>query len=272
MKKKVLILCLAIVMLFTACGGKDKTKETEGIKETEVNASEDEEIVAYFKKLNDEINADEESLIIFSYDSSTKTEIVKEKDNVDVPLTEKLKNSIVGMSEAYMSEIGKGYKVEYRNKKDEVLLQVLDGKITKETKTKETSNKSENTELVTNDYKFEFKDFEVLDSKFGDGKKMLVITLNYTNNSSEPQDPWTALVYSAVAEQETDISVESLNGGNSYIPDSYKPEAVDLWMTKIKPNTTVEVVLSFELVNTNPVKIMDRTTKGSKFIKEVAVQ
>ncbi|MDL2311210.1 hypothetical protein LJC13_04465 [Peptostreptococcaceae bacterium OttesenSCG-928-C18] len=143
MKKKLLILLLVAMMLLTACNSKkaEKTTETtsatqttqekETEKETEIETEEDdtEEIIKYFSYINEGENQQEDAVLTFNYDSSSKTEIVKERDEYDIPFTKEIKEAIVELSNAIVFDIGKGYTVEYRNKEDEVLLKVLDGKI-----------------------------------------------------------------------------------------------------------------------------------------------
>ena len=58
------------------------------------------------------------------------------------------------------------------------------------------------------------------------------------------------------AEQETDVTVESLNGANGQFPEDYKPDLVEMGDTGIKPGATVDAVIGFEIIYPGePVKL-----------------
>lgn len=125
-----------------------------------------------------------------------------------------------------------------------------------ETTESEETTKVSDTTLDTGDYIYEIKEIEQLDSKFDDGKQVLAIEMSFTNNTEEPASPWMSL--GIMAEQETDTTVETLSGGNSYIPDDYKPEKTELWDTDIKPGATVDAVIAFEILYPgSPVRLYD---------------
>lgn len=122
---------------------------------------------------------------------------------------------------------------------------------------KEQIDEVSDSYLDTGDYIYEIKEIEQLNGRFDDGTQVLAIEMTFTNNSDEPKSAWSSLGISA--EQETDTTVESLNGGNSYLPENYKPDLAELWMTDIKPGATVDVVIAFEILYPgNPVRLYDR--------------
>ncbi|WP_193751997.1 DUF5067 domain-containing protein [Oceanobacillus picturae] len=116
--------------------------------------------------------------------------------------------------------------------------------------------KVSDTSLDTGDYVYEIKETEQLDGKFDDDTQILAIELTFTNNSDEPTSPWMAL--GIKAEQETDVTVETLNGGNGQFPDDYKTELVEMGDKNIKPGATVDAVIGFEIMYPGePVKLTE---------------
>ncbi|GAK01473.1 hypothetical protein JCM19055_4639 [Geomicrobium sp. JCM 19055] len=86
--------------------------------------------------------------------------------------------------------------------------------------------------LDTGDYVFEIKEIEQMESSFEDGIQIIAIEMSFTNNSNEPVSPWMAQGFNA--EQETDVTVETLMGANGMFPDGYKTELVDMGDTNVK--------------------------------------
>lgn len=109
----------------------------------------------------------------------------------------------------------------------------------------------ENTELVGSTYEgangiYEFTEVEQMESAITDDQ-IIAITMNYTNTTDEAQDPWFAIAFDLDVTQETDDTVETLDGANGLYPDNYKPEAVEMGSSDIKPDSTVEVVVGYTL-------------------------
>ncbi|HEY5576407.1 MAG TPA: DUF5067 domain-containing protein [Clostridiaceae bacterium] len=140
-----------------------------------------------------------------------------------------------------------------------------------------SSNTSENTTTKTqasdsyyksSDGIYEIKSVEQMKGKYGDNQ-IIAITLNYTNTTDKAQSPWFAIALDMNATQETDKTVEPLNGANGYYPDSYKAEAVKMGDTDIKPGATVEAVVGYTLLYPgSPVYLRDRSfgdKDGTKF-------
>lgn len=94
---------------------------------------------------------------------------------------------------------------------------------------------------------YEFTGYEFMDGAYGD--KILALTMNYTNTTSENQNPWFAFATNLKGEQETAATVELLMGANGQFPDDYKPEAVKMSDLDIKPGATVEAVVGFTLAD-----------------------
>ncbi|WP_100066011.1 hypothetical protein [Miniphocaeibacter massiliensis] len=140
MRKKVLILCLATMLIFTACSKKENSKETkQPTKETEQSTESTEKLtltdIEYFNEIMSPINDNKDSVLSATYDESSKTLIIKEKDNFDVEVTDEFKNAIVDVSNVVLESIGNGYTVQFVNKNDEVLIEIIDGNLTKEVET-----------------------------------------------------------------------------------------------------------------------------------------
>lgn len=109
------------------------------------------------------------------------------------------------------------------------------------------------TSFDTGDYVYEIKEVEQITGKYDD-KQVLALEISFTNNTDQPTSPWMAL--GIKAEQETDVTVESLNGANGQFPEDYKPDLVEMGDTDIKPGATVDAVIGFEIIYPGePVKL-----------------
>lgn len=120
------------------------------------------------------------------------------------------------------------------------------------------------TSYETKDASFVMKNFEFLDGKYGN--RILAITMDYVNKTNEPQNPWLNFATAIKGEQETDATVDLLNGANGLFPDDYKPEEVKMGETQVKPNTPVEVVVGFQL-NDPTANVYLRSMFGNDFEK-----
>ncbi|WP_054753619.1 DUF5067 domain-containing protein [Piscibacillus salipiscarius] len=117
----------------------------------------------------------------------------------------------------------------------------------KENKDEESSDESEvsDTVLENEDYKYVIKGTEQLTGKYED-RPILAVEVEFTNKTDEPTSPWMALALKA--EQETDTTVEILNGANGLFPDDYKPDLVKMGDTNVKSGATVEAVIGYEIL------------------------
>lgn len=88
--------------------------------------------------------------------------------------------------------------------------------------------------------------YEFVEPQWEEAGKILALDVTYTNNSEEPTSPWMAMVFKA--EQETDTTIELLDGGFGVIPDDYEPEKVEMATTDVKPGATVDAVIPIELL------------------------
>src|SRR5690625_4379542 len=131
-----------------------------------------------------------------------------------------------------------------------------DDKPTDETNTenqevKEKSSVSDTT-LDTGDYVYEIKDIEQVVGK--EDMNILAVEVEFTNKSDEPKSPWMA--GELFAEQETETTVELLNGALGMFPDDYKPELTEMGDTNVKPGATVDAVIGYEILYPgNPVRL-----------------
>ncbi len=120
--------------------------------------------------------------------------------------------------------------------------------------TEEVNADVSDTSFDNGDYVYKIKEIEQMESGFEDGTQILAIELSFTNNTDEPTSPWMAL--GIQAEQETDVTVEQLNGANGMYPDDYKTDLVEMGDTDIKPGATVDAVIGFEILYPGePVKL-----------------
>jgi len=95
---------------------------------------------------------------------------------------------------------------------------------------------------------YEITAVEQMAGEHGDNTRIIAITMNYTNTTDEPQNPWFAIAFDMTATQETDVTIETLMGANGQYPEGYKPEAVAMGETDIKPGATVEAVVGYTLL------------------------
>lgn len=122
----------------------------------------------------------------------------------------------------------------------------------------ENSQKSAAEENVFEDEsaKFVIKDYEFLKSQYDENVDIVALTIEFTNKSDEAIDPWFGSPIKA--EQETDKTIELLDGANGLFPEDYKPELVAASDVQVKPGATVEAVIGFELkIKDSPVYVRD---------------
>lgn len=122
----------------------------------------------------------------------------------------------------------------------------------------ENSQKSAAEENVFEDEsaKVVIKDYEFLKSQYDENVDIVALTIEFTNKSDEAIDPWFGSQIKA--EQETDKTIELLDGANGLFPEDYKPELVEASDVKVKPGATVEAVIGFQLkIKDSPVYIRD---------------
>ncbi|MBU5266224.1 DUF5067 domain-containing protein [Virgibacillus proomii] len=129
----------------------------------------------------------------------------------------------------------KAEKVEVKNEKEE--------------KSSDTAESEFNT--------IKIKSIEQIESEDGDSQ-ILTIEVDYTNKDEEPDDLYMASLYTIKAEQETDKTVEELEDALMEVPESYKPELVEMSQKQVKPGETVTGVLAYEILYPGePVKLTD---------------
>lgn len=122
---------------------------------------------------------------------------------------------------------------------------------------------NKNTEKTTEDNVFEndsakvaIKDYEFLKSQYDENVDIVALTIEFTNKTDEAIDPWFGC--SLKGEQETDKTIELLDGANGLFPEDYKPELVAASEVKVKPGATVEAVIGYQLkIKDSPVYIRD---------------
>lgn len=100
------------------------------------------------------------------------------------------------------------------------------------------------------------KEYEFMKSQYDENVDIVALTIEFTNKSNEAIDPWFGTPLKA--EQETDKTIELLNGANGLFPEDYKPDLVEASNIRVKPGATVEAVIGHELkFNDSPVFIRD---------------
>lgn len=136
----------------------------------------------------------------------------------------------------------------------------------------ETEAEVESTDIIghtfkTENYELTVNGTEVIESKYDDFGDILALDVTFTNNSDQSTSPWMAMIFKA--EQETDTTVELLNGANGIFPEDYETEKVEMGDTNIKPDATVDAIIGFELLYPGePVYIRDFFFDDYEFVIE----
>lgn len=124
--------------------------------------------------------------------------------------------------------------------------------VAKDTKDKveekvEETKKDPNT-AETENYKYVIKKAEVIDNAMFKDKKLLALHITFTNKTKEPANIWMSSELKA--EQETEDTVELLNGANGQYPEDYYPELIKKGDDMdIKPGATVDAVIGYDLID-----------------------
>lgn len=130
-----------------------------------------------------------------------------------------------------------------------------------ETKEKEVEEIQEETNSEPNVYeddsaKVVIKEYEFMKSQYDDNVDIVALTIEFTNKMDEAIDPWFGSPFKA--EQETDKTIELLDGANGLFPEDYKPDLVEASDVRVKPGATVEAVIGYQLkFGDSPVFIRD---------------
>lgn len=100
------------------------------------------------------------------------------------------------------------------------------------------------------------KDYEFLKSQYDENVDIVALTIEFTNKRDEAVDPWFGTPLKG--EQETDKTIELLDGANGLFPEDYKPDLVAASDVQVKPGATVEAVIGYELkIKDSPVYVRD---------------
>lgn len=100
------------------------------------------------------------------------------------------------------------------------------------------------------------KDYEFLKSQYDENVDIVALTIEFTNKTDEAVDPWFGTPLKG--EQETDKTIELLDGANGLFPEDYKPDLVAASDVQVKPGATVEAVIGYELkIKDSPVYVRD---------------
>lgn len=125
--------------------------------------------------------------------------------------------------------------------------EVVEESVKETVKETEKEVTSENV-IEYNDSLYEVVKAEVIDNDMFPEKKILALHLKFTNNSDEPVTIWFTNPFKA--EQETDTTVELLNGANGQFPEDYYPELVKNGDdVAIKPGATVDAVIGYDMID-----------------------
>ncbi|NMW84258.1 DUF5067 domain-containing protein [Peptoniphilus sp. AGMB00490] len=100
------------------------------------------------------------------------------------------------------------------------------------------------------------KNYEFLKSQYDENVDIVALTIEFTNKTDEAVDPWFGTPLKG--EQETDKTIELLDGANGLFPEDYKPDLVAASDVQVKPGATVEAVIGYQLkIKDSPVYVRD---------------
>lgn len=120
---------------------------------------------------------------------------------------------------------------------------------------KQSSSKESNI-FEDDSAKVVIKDYEFLKSQYDENVDIVALTIEFTNKTDEAIDPWFGTPLKG--EQETDKTIELLDGANGLFPEDYKPDLVAASDVQVKPGATVEAVIGYQLkIKDSPVYVRD---------------
>lgn len=129
--------------------------------------------------------------------------------------------------------------------------------VTKDTEPENDTGKVSDSVVESEYNKIKIKEVEQIESEL-DGSPLLAVEVEYTNKEDKPSDPWNFSTLTMEVIQETESTVDKLEGELSDIPDDYKPEKVEMARTDVKSGATVEVVLVYKIKHVGePVKLIN---------------
>lgn len=121
---------------------------------------------------------------------------------------------------------------------------------------KKAEKTTEDNVFENDSAKVAIKDYEFLKSQYDENVDIVALTIEFTNKSDEAIDPWFGC--DLKGEQETDKTIELLDGANGLFPEDYKPELVAASDVQVKPGATVEAVIGYQLkIKDSPVYVRD---------------
>lgn len=127
--------------------------------------------------------------------------------------------------------------------------------VVESTDNKQESVKESNT-FEDKSAKVVIKDYEFLKSQYDENIDIVALTIEFTNKTDEAIDPWFGTPLKG--EQETDKTIELLDGANGLFPEDYKPDLVAASDVQVKPGATVEAVIGYQLkIKDSPVYVRD---------------
>lgn len=127
--------------------------------------------------------------------------------------------------------------------------------VVESTENKQESVKESNV-FEDNAAKVVIKDYEFLKSQYDENVDIVALTIEFTNKNDEAVDPWFGTPLKG--EQETDKTIELLDGANGLFPEDYKPDLVSTSDVQVKPGATVEAVIGYQLkIKDSPVYVRD---------------
>lgn len=123
------------------------------------------------------------------------------------------------------------------------------------TESKQVSSKESNI-FEDESAKVVIKNYEFLKSQYDKNVDIVALTIEFTNKTDKAVDPWFGTPLKG--EQETDKTIELLDGANGLFPEDYKPDLVAASDVQVKPGATVEAVIGYQLkIKDSPVYVRD---------------
>ena len=113
---------------------------------------------------------------------------------------------------------------------------------------KSTAN-YENDTLTTKEATIKITGYEVVQSEYSSAPYTLIVSFDFTNNTTELLQPVSVWSSHFVLTQETESTVEQLGSFGGLFKDSALQEASDMFYTDIKPDATVQVARTYAIEN-----------------------
>lgn len=165
-----------------------------------------------------------------------------------------------------VTNVANDVKKEATDLKDDAEKKATDLKDDAEDKIHELTGKYEGTNGIYN-----ISDVKVIDNK-DNTAKIITLELEYTNTTSEKQNPLVAFESDLKIEQNINDKKELLQSALQDVPEDYKTEELKNTSLEVDPNNSSKILLAFNIKNNDEKVILtDVKNNGNDFTREYTV-